>query len=72
MKLHLHLTLDLFGRVREGAEDEAIRVFGDNLKDLMLAAPAGARTVMGLDPGIRTGRQGGRGRRDPASCSPPT
>jgi len=55
VKLHLHLTLDLFGRVREGAEDEAIRVFGDNLKDLMLAAPAGARTVMGLDPGIRTG-----------------
>lgn len=54
-KLHLHLTLDLFGRVREGAEDEAIRVFGDNLKDLLLAAPAGARTVMGLDPGIRTG-----------------
>ena len=55
VKLHLHLTLDLFGRVREGAEDEAIRVFGENLKDLMLAAPAGARTVMGLDPGIRTG-----------------
>jgi uncharacterized protein len=55
VKLHLHLTLDLFGRVREGAEDEAIRVFGNNLKDLMLAAPAGAKTVMGLDPGIRTG-----------------
>ncbi|HEY8682833.1 MAG TPA: Tex-like N-terminal domain-containing protein, partial [Rhodanobacter sp.] len=55
VKLHLHITLDLFGRVREGAEDEAIRVFGDNLKDLMLAAPAGATTVMGLDPGIRTG-----------------
>ncbi|PWK82104.1 Tex family protein [Fulvimonas soli] len=55
VKLHLHLTLDLFGKVRESAEDEAIRVFGDNLKDLLLAAPAGARTVMGLDPGIRTG-----------------
>ncbi len=55
VKLHLHLTLDLFGRVRERAEDEAIRVFGDNLKDLLLAAPAGAKTVMGLDPGIRTG-----------------
>ncbi|MDE2155586.1 MAG: RNA-binding transcriptional accessory protein [Xanthomonadaceae bacterium] len=55
VKLHLHLTLDLFARAREGAEDEAIGVFGDNLKDLMLAAPAGARTVMGLDPGIRTG-----------------
>jgi uncharacterized protein len=54
-KLHLHLTLDLFSRVREGAEDEAIRVFGENLKDLLLAAPAGARVVMGLDPGIRTG-----------------
>jgi uncharacterized protein len=55
IKLHLHLTLDLFGRVREAAEDEAIRVFGDNLKDLMLAAPAGPKVVMGLDPGIRTG-----------------
>ncbi|MBB3228015.1 uncharacterized protein FHW69_002647 [Luteibacter sp. Sphag1AF] len=55
VKLHLHLTLDLFGRVRESAEDEAIRVFGDNLKDLLLAAPAGNKTVMGLDPGIRTG-----------------
>ncbi|KJV36680.1 Tex family protein [Luteibacter yeojuensis] len=55
VKLHLHLTLDLFGRVREGAEDEAIRVFGENLKDLLLAAPAGSKTVMGLDPGIRTG-----------------
>ncbi|HTM28669.1 MAG TPA: Tex family protein [Rhodanobacter sp.] len=55
VKLHLHLTLDLFGRVREGAEDKAIGVFGDNLQDLLLAAPAGARTVMGLDPGIRTG-----------------
>jgi uncharacterized protein len=54
-KLHLHLTLDLFGKARESAEDEAIRVFGDNLKDLMLAAPAGRRVVMGLDPGMRTG-----------------
>ncbi len=55
VKLHLSLTLDLFGRAREAAEDEAIRVFGDNLKDLMLAAPAGPKAVMGLDPGIRTG-----------------
>ena len=55
VKLHLTLTLDLFGRAREAAEAEAIRVFGDNLKDLLLAAPAGAKTVMGLDPGIRTG-----------------
>lgn len=55
VKLHLHLALDLFGKTRESAEDEAIRVFGDNLKDLMLAAPAGPKVVMGLDPGIRTG-----------------
>ncbi|TDR41187.1 uncharacterized protein DFR29_11199 [Tahibacter aquaticus] len=55
IKLHLHLALDLFGKTRESAEDEAIRVFGDNLKDLMLAAPAGPKVVMGLDPGIRTG-----------------
>jgi uncharacterized protein len=55
IKLHLQLTLDLFSRAREAAEDEAIRIFGSNLKDLMLAAPAGPKVVMGLDPGIRTG-----------------
>ena len=55
VKLHLSLTLDLFTRAREAAEEEAICVFGDNLKDLLLAAPAGSKTVMGLDPGIRTG-----------------
>lgn len=55
IKLHLHLTLDLFGRAREAAEAEAIRIFGDNLQDLMMAAPAGPKVVMGLDPGIRTG-----------------
>ncbi len=55
IKLHLQLTLDLFGRAREAAEDEAIRVFGSNLKDLMMAAPAGSKVVLGLDPGIRTG-----------------
>jgi protein Tex len=55
IKLLLQLTLDLFGRAREAGEDEAIRVFGSNLKDLMLAAPAGHKVVMGLDPGIRTG-----------------
>jgi uncharacterized protein len=55
IKLHLQLALDLFGKAREAAEDEAIRVFGDNLKDLMMAAPAGPKVVMGLDPGIRTG-----------------
>ena len=54
-KLHLHLLLDLFSQARDRAEAEAIAIFGDNLKDLLLAAPAGARTVMGLDPGIRTG-----------------
>ena len=55
IKLLLQLTLDLFGRAREAAEEEAIRVFGGNLKDLMMAAPAGAKIVLGLDPGIRTG-----------------
>src|SRR5690606_12380519 len=54
-KLHVHLTLDLFGRAGELAEAEAIGVFGDNLKDLLMAAPAGPKAVMGLDPGIRTG-----------------
>ncbi len=54
-RLHLHLLLDLFGQAREKAEAAAIDVFGDNLKDLMLAAPAGPRAVLGLDPGIRTG-----------------
>ena len=54
-RLHLHLLLDLFGQARERAEAQAIDVFGDNLKDLLLAAPAGQRAVLGLDPGIRTG-----------------
>ena len=54
-KLHMHLLLDLFNQAREKAEAEAINVFGDNLKDLMLAAPAGPKAVLGLDPGIRTG-----------------
>lgn len=54
-KIHLHLMIDLFGKAREKAEAEAINVFGDNLKDLLLAAPAGPKTVLGLDPGIRTG-----------------
>ncbi len=55
VKLQLSLSLDLMGSLRDKAEAEAIRVFADNLKDLLLAAPAGARTTMGLDPGIRTG-----------------
>ncbi len=54
-KIHLHLLLDLFNQAREKAEAEAIGVFGDNLKDLLLAAPAGPKAVLGLDPGLRTG-----------------
>ena len=55
VKLSLSLERDLFARLREGAEQVAIKVFADNLRDLLLAAPAGKRVVMGLDPGIRTG-----------------
>ncbi|MDO9075065.1 MAG: Tex family protein [Rubrivivax sp.] len=55
VKLSLSLERDLFGRLREDAETVAIKVFADNLRDLLLAAPAGKRVVMGLDPGIRTG-----------------
>ena len=55
VKLRTSLTLDLMGEMRERAEAEAIRVFARNLKDLLLAAPAGGRATMGLDPGIRTG-----------------
>ena len=54
-KLSIHLELDTEQRLRESAEAEAIRVFGSNLRDLLLAAPAGQRVTMGLDPGIRTG-----------------
>ena len=55
VKLSLSLERDLFARLREEAETVAIKVFADNLRDLLLAAPAGKRVVMGLDPGIRTG-----------------
>jgi protein Tex len=55
VKLSLHLELDLVGQLRERAEEEAIRIFGKNLKDLLLAAPAGHHVTMGIDPGIRTG-----------------
>ncbi|MFT4190328.1 MAG: Tex family protein [Comamonas sp.] len=55
VKLSLSTERDLFSRLREDAEKVAIKVFADNLRDLLLAAPAGTRTVMGLDPGIRTG-----------------
>jgi len=55
VKLSLSLERDLFGKLREEAEKTAIKVFAENLRDLLLAAPAGKRVVMGLDPGIRTG-----------------
>ena len=55
VKLSMSLERDLFGRLREAAEQVAIQVFAANLRDLLLAAPAGKRVVMGLDPGIRTG-----------------
>ncbi|MDK1375525.1 MULTISPECIES: Tex family protein [unclassified Sinorhizobium] len=55
VKLSMSLSLDLMRELRERAEEEAIRVFARNLKDLLLAAPAGSRATMGLDPGIRTG-----------------
>lgn len=55
VKLSLSTERDLFTRLREEAEKVAIRVFAENLRDLLLAAPAGPRVCMGLDPGIRTG-----------------
>ncbi len=55
VKLSLHLDLELMNQLRERAEAEAIRVFARNLHDLLLAAPAGPRITIGLDPGIRTG-----------------
>jgi uncharacterized protein len=55
VKLSMSLSLDLMRELRERAEEEAINVFARNLKDLLLAAPAGSRATMGLDPGIRTG-----------------
>jgi uncharacterized protein len=55
VKLFTRIDLDLKVRLREAAELEAIRVFASNLKDLLLAAPAGPKATMGLDPGIRTG-----------------
>ncbi len=55
VKVYTHLELELMNELRERAEDEAIRIFGKNLKDLLLAAPAGQHVTMGIDPGIRTG-----------------
>ena len=55
VKLSLHLETELFSTLREKAELEAIKVFASNLKDLLMAAPAGPKVTMGLDPGLRTG-----------------
>jgi uncharacterized protein len=55
VKVYTHLELELVNELRERAEEEAIRIFGKNLKDLLLAAPAGQHVTMGIDPGIRTG-----------------
>lgn len=55
VKLFTKLELELLARLREMADEEAIKVFAGNLRDLLLAAPAGAQVTMGLDPGIRTG-----------------
>jgi uncharacterized protein len=54
-KIQMHLNIDLRMRLWAAAETEAVRVFASNLRDLLLAAPAGARVTMGLDPGYRTG-----------------
>lgn len=55
IKIGLHMETELFAKLREQAEEEAISVFAKNLNDLLMAAPAGAKTTMGLDPGLRTG-----------------
>lgn len=55
IKLHNHLETDLMTSLREKAEEDAIAVFAANLKDLLLAAPAGPKATLGLDPGLRTG-----------------
>ncbi len=55
IKIFLHLDVELMMRLKESAELEAIKVFARNLHDLLLAAPAGPRAILGLDPGLRTG-----------------
>lgn len=55
IKILLHMETELFASIRERAETDAIQIFANNLKDLMMAAPAGAKVTMGLDPGVRTG-----------------
>jgi len=55
VKLRLHIEVELMTRLRQQAETEAVRVFAANLKDILMAAPAGGRATIGLDPGLRTG-----------------
>lgn len=55
IKVLMHLETELMSTLRERAEDEAINVFARNMQDLLMAAPAGMRATMGLDPGLRTG-----------------
>ena len=55
VKAHLHLSTELLQQLREAAEAEAIKIFSRNLRELLLAAPAGSKAVLGLDPGYRTG-----------------
>jgi uncharacterized protein len=55
VKLKLHIDVELMTRLRQAAETEAVRVFAANLKDILMAAPAGGRATIGLDPGLRTG-----------------
>ena len=55
IKLQHHMETELFSQLRERADDDSIKVFADNLKDLLMASPAGKKVTMGLDPGLRTG-----------------
>jgi uncharacterized protein len=55
VKAKLHIEIELMTKLRQAAEEEAVRVFAANLKDILMAAPAGGRPTIGLDPGIRTG-----------------
>ncbi len=55
VKAKLHIEIDLMTKLRQAAEEEAVRVFAANLKDILMAAPAGGRATLGLDPGLRTG-----------------
>src|SRR6185369_15358652 len=55
VRLKLQIDVELMTRLRQAAETEAVRVFAGNLKDVLMAAPAGGRATIGLDPGLRTG-----------------